>query len=84
MACDQEGGSVSRLKSLFPTFKFFSPAEMAKMSDADVFAHAAQVGERLWKSGVNMNLAPPLDVSRPRCASVIIGAYVRATFLCRI
>jgi len=63
VATDQEGGKVSRLRSLFPSFKFHSAKAMGKMTAEEVFEHGAEVGKLLLQSGVNMNLAPVLDVS---------------------
>lgn len=65
VSTDQEGGSVSRIKLLNPGFKFFSPKEMQTMTDEEVQAHGAEVGRRVLASGVNMLLAPALDVADP-------------------
>ncbi len=85
VSTDQEGGAVSRIKLLFPGFKFYSPKEMQTMTedqirvrkesfllcvfDFELFpflkAHGAEVGKRILESGVNMLLAPTLDVADP-------------------
>jgi hypothetical protein len=48
-----------------PGFKFYSPKEMQSMSEVDIQAHGAEVGKRILDSGVNMLLAPTLDVADP-------------------
>jgi beta-N-acetylhexosaminidase len=63
VSTDQEGGSVSRLRLLNPGFKFFSPLEMQSMTADAIRAHGAEVGRRILESGVNMLLAPALDVA---------------------
>jgi beta-glucosidase-like glycosyl hydrolase len=63
VSTDQEGGSVSRLRLLNPGFKFLSPLEMQPMADDAIYSHGAEVGRRVRSSGVNMLLAPSLDVA---------------------
>ena len=35
VATDQEGGKVSRLRRLFPNFRFYSQQQMSEMTDAE-------------------------------------------------
>jgi beta-N-acetylhexosaminidase len=67
IALDQEGGKVQRLKSPFTPIP---PARQLglKATAAEVEALARQVARELCLVGVNMNLAPVLDVARgPDC-----------------
>jgi beta-glucosidase-like glycosyl hydrolase len=63
VSTDQEGGSVSRLRLLNPGYKFLSPLEMQPMADDAIYRHGQEVGRRILSSGVNMLLAPSLDVA---------------------
>jgi beta-N-acetylhexosaminidase len=67
ISVDQEGGSVQRLKA---PFTLIPPGrELGQSSTADqVEAWARTVGRELALVGINMNLAPVLDVARnPHC-----------------
>ncbi len=67
IALDQEGGKVQRLRS---PFSLIPPARQLglKATAAEVEALARQVARELCLVGVNMNLAPVLDVARgPDC-----------------
>lgn len=67
IAVDQEGGPVQRLKAPFTTIP--SAHELGLSSTAgQVEALARTVGRELALVGINMNLAPVLDVARsPDC-----------------
>ncbi|RJQ72789.1 MAG: beta-N-acetylhexosaminidase [Desulfobacteraceae bacterium] len=67
IAIDQEGGSVARLKPPFTQFAG-NPA-MRSMQDAAAFARTT-AGE-LAGIGVNMNMAPVLDVAPPQSGSIM-------------
>ncbi len=56
---DEEGGAVSRL----PDLNFPSAAEMAKMNEEEVFAIGKAMADQLSLIGINMNLAPVLDIN---------------------
>jgi beta-N-acetylhexosaminidase len=56
---DEEGGAVSRL----PELSFPSAAKMSEMSEEEVFAIGEAVADQLLLIGINMNLAPVLDVN---------------------
>lgn len=67
IALDQEGGKVQRLKS---PFTLIPPARQLGLeaTPQEVEALARQVARELCLVGVNMNLAPVLDVARgPDC-----------------
>ena len=66
---DQEGGMVSRLKPPFTQFR--GNAYIQSEDDAEAFARTT--GRELKQIGVNMNMAPVLDVLPPDGASVMRG-----------
>jgi beta-N-acetylhexosaminidase len=59
IAIDQEGGQVARLKDPFPQFPLGNPG-LTTLSDARYFADITAKG--LLEIGVNMNMAPVMDV----------------------
>jgi len=62
IAVDQEGGRVVRLKSGFSSFPGNQALAMA--GDLNLTERAAQtIGEELLSVGINMNLAPVVDVN---------------------
>lgn len=67
VAVDQEGGPVQRLRAPFPE----TPAARtlgATATPEEVAAQARRVGMALRQLGINVNLAPVLDVARtPAC-----------------
>jgi beta-N-acetylhexosaminidase len=66
---DQEGGSVKRLKSGPPDI---SPADLGKSGDETQSKDQGQkTGSYLRGLGVNVDLAPVLDVSQPQTANTI-------------
>jgi beta-N-acetylhexosaminidase len=66
---DEEGGSISRL----PGERFPSAADMAKMSEEEVFLIGGQMAGKLKGYGINVNFAPVLDVNiDPR--NTVIGS----------
>jgi beta-N-acetylhexosaminidase len=68
IAVDQEGGPVARLRPpAFPHFK--GAAEMQGPADADAFARLA--AEVLGPIGINMDMAPVLDLACPEVESVM-------------
>jgi beta-N-acetylhexosaminidase len=65
---DQEGGEVKRL----PGPPDSSPAELGESGDADASrAEGEQTGTYLAGLGVNVDLAPVLDVARPTTADTL-------------
>jgi len=68
IAVDQEGGQVARLKPPFFT-QFPGNPEMRDETDAVSFARVT--AEELHGIGVNMNMAPVMDVTDPRIDSVM-------------
>jgi beta-N-acetylhexosaminidase len=67
IAIDQEGGVVSRLKP--PFSQFAGNPHMRSTDDAIDFARIT--ARELGRIGVNMNMAPVLDVLPPKGASVM-------------
>jgi beta-N-acetylhexosaminidase len=68
IAVDQEGGPVARLRPpAFPLFK--GAAEMEGLADARAFARLA--ADVLSPIGINMNMAPVLDLDCPTLESVM-------------
>jgi beta-N-acetylhexosaminidase len=66
---DQEGGDVKRLKSGPPDI---SPADLGKSGDeAQSKDQGQKTGSYLRGLGVNVDLAPVLDVSKPQTANTI-------------
>jgi beta-N-acetylhexosaminidase len=68
IAVDQEGGPVARLRP--PAFPpFMGAAEMRGVADAEAFARLA--ADELGPIGINMNMAPVLDLNSPEVESVM-------------
>jgi len=70
IAIDQEGGQVARLKKPFSEFPGGSPA-MRDETDAETFA--AITARELTLVGVNMDMAPVLDIAFDPASSVMAG-----------
>ena len=69
IAIDQEGGQVARLKK--PFTQFSGNPEMKGQKDARHFAEVTAV--ELSQTGINMNLAPVLDVAFNAQNSIMAG-----------
>lgn len=68
IAVDQEGGTVARLKA--PDFtEFPDAAQMAGKKDAKEFAKVTAA--ELTDAGINMNMAPVMDVADPDVNSIM-------------
>ncbi len=64
IAIDQEGGYVNRLKSDYGFPDSFSHAYLGEKDKADfTFQAASQTAKLLKKTGINLNLAPCVDVN---------------------
>jgi beta-N-acetylhexosaminidase len=63
VSIDQEGGTVARLKDPFPQFPLGNPG-METTADAESYAELTALG--LLDVGVNMNMAPVMDVEPDR------------------
>ncbi|MDD4346107.1 MAG: beta-N-acetylhexosaminidase [Desulfitobacteriaceae bacterium] len=61
IAVDQEGGPVSRLKGLITEFP--APSNLGKLSGDEVALVAQTTAKELKSIGINVNLAPVLDVA---------------------
>jgi beta-N-acetylhexosaminidase len=62
-AVDMEGGPSNRMKGARGIENMPSAREMAALDDAEVHRWGRRVGEAMQALGLNMNLAPVLDVS---------------------
>lgn len=67
IAIDQEGGEVARLKKPFAQL----PGASQMRNEADVIHFARTTAADLRNAGVNMNMAPVLDVARPEIPSIM-------------
>lgn len=77
IAADQEGGRVQRLKPQYSFEKYPSAKAIAQMnSDDSTRYYATKMAEELSLAGVNVNLAPILDIHRDDCP--VIGKLERA------
>lgn len=63
VAVDMEGGSSNRMKSVKGLEKLPPARELARLSDAEVEVWGRTVGEAMRSLGLNLNLAPVLDVA---------------------
>jgi beta-N-acetylhexosaminidase len=62
-AVDMEGGPSNRMKSLKALKDMPSARELAELDDAEVKAWGKKVGQAMIAVGLNLNLAPVLDVA---------------------
>lgn len=67
IAVDQEGGRVARLRE--PWTRFPAPSRLS--GEAAVIDYAATTAAELAKAGINMNMAPVLDVARADISSIM-------------
>jgi len=63
VAIDAEGGNGNRLKEEYGFIKIKSAQEMGKNSPENTFIEASLLGEELSSLGINLNLAPVVDVN---------------------
>ncbi len=68
IAIDQEGGQVARLKPPFTQF----PEKPPLKSEADAEKFARITARELLDVGINMNMAPVMDVADPAIDSVML------------
>ncbi len=63
IAIDQEGGRVNRLKPEYGFPQTLSHEELGAINDPkETFAHAQQIARTLAQLGINLNLAPVMDL----------------------
>ena len=63
IAIDQEGGRVNRMPPEFKNIK--SPAKLISKNDINIIRESATtISKMLYESGINMNIAPVLDIQR--------------------
>ena len=71
IALDQEGGRVQRLKPQYGYERIPSAASIGQMARADSTRHyARQMAIQLAQSGVNINLAPVVDILDLSCPAL--------------
>ena len=71
IAADQEGGRVQRLKPAYGFEKLPDAAYIGKVNNPDTTKfYARLMAQQLASSGVNLNLAPVLDVHNPNCPPI--------------
>lgn len=71
IAADQEGGRVQRLKPAYGYEKLPEAEYLGNLDNRDTTKHYARLmTEQLASSGVNLNLAPVLDVLNPECPPI--------------
>jgi len=64
IAIDQEGGKVSRLKQSAGFAPTVSAQNLGSMNDLSLtYKHAAQIAKTLAELGINLNLAPVVDLN---------------------
>jgi beta-N-acetylhexosaminidase len=73
IAVDQEGGRVSRLKEPFTQFEGNESIGMADKPENEALRFARITAEEMKQVGLNMNLAPVLDVMREEVNECLIG-----------
>jgi len=78
IALDQEGGRVARLKPQYGYSPTVSHSQLGKTNNPDTTSHyAGKIAQELAWSGINMNLAPDIDVDiNPSCP--VIGKLHRS------
>lgn len=62
-AVDMEGGPTNRLKAVKSLREMPTARELAELDDAEVLKWGKRVGEVMRSIGLNLNLAPVLDVA---------------------
>jgi len=68
IAIDQEGGQVARLKAPFTEFPETPPLNSSAAADSFARITAAELKEM----GINMNMAPVMDVNDPQVDSIMV------------
>jgi beta-N-acetylhexosaminidase len=78
VAIDQEGGQIRRLKEIFGFPVTVSAQYLGEMNDLPLtYEHATAMAQTLAELGINLNLAPVVDLNiNP--ANPIIGRYERS------
>ena len=76
IAADQEGGKVARLKPQYGFLPTVTAEYLGTTNDEDTTRYyASRLAREMRESGVNVNLAPVVDVLNHDCAAV--GHYLR-------
>ncbi len=71
IAIDAEGGYVNRLKEEYGFIEIKSAAEMGEGDPEDTYLEASRLGKELDSTGINLNLAPVVDVNTNKDNPVI-------------
>lgn len=78
VSMDQEGGLVNRLNSRFGLSRNYSAADLGRMDDIVLTrAYGEEIALNLRRVGVNMNLAPVVDLNT-NARNPVIGALGRS------
>lgn len=78
IAIDQEGGRVNRLNSSFGIPRNLSAQQLGALDDeGETFAYARLIARSLRDVGVNLNLAPVVDLNT-NARNPVIGAVARS------
>lgn len=72
IAVDQEGGQIQRLKPEYGFPETRSHASLGKVDDPEgSFKEGANIGKMLAEAGINLNLAPVVDLAKEDGSSII-------------
>ena len=69
IAVDQEGGRVNRMPSEFKNLK--NIYDVSRVDSEIVYDYAKVIGEMLFKTGINMNFSPVLDINEDNGSKVM-------------
>ena len=71
IALDQEGGRVVRMKTQYGFRPIVSAKYLGETNNEDTTRfYAHRMGEDLHRYGINVNLAPVLDLDNPQCPAI--------------
>ena len=71
IALDQEGGRVVRMKTQYGFQPIVSAKYLGETDNEDTTRfYGHRMGEQLHRHGVNINLAPVLDLDNPQCPAI--------------
>ena len=71
IALDQEGGRVVRMKTQYGFRPIVSAKYLGETNNEDTTRfYAHRMGEDLHRYGININLAPVLDLDNPQCPAI--------------
>ncbi|MBK2357577.1 glycoside hydrolase family 3 protein [Francisella hispaniensis] len=76
IAIDYEGGKVNRLKAKYGFPETFTAKKFSELDIQEQTHVAREMAETMYKVGINLNLAPCVDIHNDNCP--IIGKYERS------